>query len=201
MKSLKVGYFGIIFLLLVLVTPVLANQDSISERVPQSGPYNVVLNAKITLHGGSFFTGGGLFGRVVDKSTVVDGVFLPRYTLWDQGAVWWDCHDGVNRYIKIDLGGVYEIYGFIVQADTNDAYNLYYWDLESSTWRLAWHIPKYKYGWGMQTRPNPNSNSVIYYLPEPIVTNALKIEGDMYDSDLYFAVSEVQAFGVPQLTP
>lgn len=43
MKSLKVGYFGIIFLLLVLVTPVLANQDSISERVPQSGPYNVVI--------------------------------------------------------------------------------------------------------------------------------------------------------------
>ena len=102
------------------------NPPSVPEERNPILPCNVALDAKVTLHGGSFFTDGWGGGKIVDKHTIVDGVFLPRGKQWDQDAVWWDCHDGVNRYIKIDLGGVYEIYGFIVQADDNDAYNLYY---------------------------------------------------------------------------
>jgi hypothetical protein len=37
----------------------------------------------------------------------------------------------------------------------------------------------------------------IYVLPGSIVTNALKLEGDMGNGDRLFSVSEVQAYGVP----
>ena len=136
---------------------------------------------------------------MVDKATIVDGVFLPRSTKWDQGAVWWD-----NRYagsITIDLGQTYKIESFVVQADDNDAYELYYWDLWTSTWQLAWDVPNYDVvpdasSWGMQTRPNPLDDTERYMLPTHIVTNALLIQGNVGDSDLLFSVSEVQAYGV-----
>ena len=89
-------------------------------QIPQS-ERNVALNAKVSLLS-DFFTNGWGNGKIVDKNTIVDGKFLPRGNQWDQGAVWWDCHDGVKRYIRIDLGDVYEIHGFTVQADDNDAY-------------------------------------------------------------------------------
>lgn len=46
---------------------------------------NVALNANVTLNG-SFFT-GGWGGLVVNPNTIVDGVFVPRGTQWDQGRM------------------------------------------------------------------------------------------------------------------
>ena len=159
---------------------------------------NVALNADVTLLGGSFFTGGFGAPLVVDKATIVDGVFLPRGTLWNRGAVWWDSNDGVvNRRIFMDLGGTFEIESFVVQADDNDAYELYYWDFGTSNWQLAWDVPNVDAaGAGIQTRPDPADDTQRYMLPSPIVTNALKFQGNMGDSDdLLFAVSEIQAYG------
>jgi hypothetical protein len=161
-----------------------------------AGPVtNVALNADVTLEG-TFFTGGFGSGLVVDKATVVDGVFLPQGTVWDQGAVWWDSHDGGSRKIILDLGDTYKIESLVVQADDNDAYQLYYRDLWTNTWQLAWDVPNYDaYGAGMQTRPDPTDDTQRYMLPSPIVTNALKFQGNMNDGDLYFSVSEIQAYG------
>ena len=166
-----------------------------------AGPVtNVALNADVTLNG-SFFTGGfEPGGLVVDKATIVDGIFLPRSTKWDQGAVWWDSRDGTERYITIDLGGVFEIESLIVQADDNDAYELYYWDIPNSAWQLAWDVPNYDIvpdpaNWGMQTRPNPADDTQRHMLGSSTVTNALKIQGNLGDSDGLFSVSEVQAYG------
>ena len=85
---------------------------------------NVALGAPVELKGAPFFTGGWGGGLTVEPSTVTDGVFLPRSTQWDQGAVWWDSHDGQDRYMEINLGHLYRIESFIVQADNNEAYEI-----------------------------------------------------------------------------
>lgn len=157
---------------------------------------NIALGAPVELKGAPFFTDGWGGGLTVDAGTVTDGIFLPRSTQWDQGAVWWDSHDGQDRYMEIDLGHLYRIESFIVQADDNEAYELYYWDEDTGSWLLAWTVPDYDvYGWGMQTRPNPDDDTERYVLAEPIVTSKLKFNGNNPSSDLYFSVSEIQAFG------
>lgn len=166
-----------------------------SAGISLAGPItNVALNADVTLNG-SFFTNGWGGGLVVDKSTVVDGIFVARGTQWDQGPVWWDSNDGAIRSITMDLGNTFKIESFVVQADDNEIYELYYMDLWTNTWQLAWNVPNYDaYGAGMQTRPDPADDTQRYMLPSPIVTNALKIQGNMV-GDLFFSVSEVQAYG------
>jgi hypothetical protein len=154
---------------------------------------NIALDAGVSLHGGGFFSNGWGGGAVVDPQTIVDGVFLPQSTQWDQGAVWWDSNDGAARWFEIDLGGNYEIESFIMQADDNDGYTLSYWDSVSGDWQPVWAVPPVG-GIGMQTRPDPTDNSEQYWLASPIVTDRLRIEGDMTNSDLYFSVSEIQAF-------
>ena len=163
-----------------------------------AGPVtNVALNGNVTLHGGSFFTGGWGGGLVANPATIVDGIFFPQGQQWDQGPVWWDSNDGAERYITIDLGNTFKIESFVVQGDDNDAYELYYLDLWTGTWQLAWDVPNYDAaGWGMQTRPDPLDDTQRYMLASPIVTNALKFQGNLADSgDLLFAVSEIQAYG------
>ena len=165
-----------------------------------AGPItNVALNGTVTLNGGSFFT-GGWGGAAADPATIVDGVFLPRNTQWDVGTVWWDTNDGAKRWIEIDLGNTFKIESLVVQADDNDSYGLYYWNLDTSMWQMVWDVPNYDNypdpsSWGMQTRPNPLDDTQRYILTSPIVTNALAIDGNMGGSDLLFAVSEVQAYG------
>jgi hypothetical protein len=169
--------------------------------VSVAGPVtNVALNGNVTLNGGSFFTDGFGGGLIVNPNTIVDGVFLPRGTQWDQGPVWWDSHDGAARWITIDLGNTFKIESLVVQADDNDSYGLYYWNLWTSTWQMVWDVPNYDIvpdptNWGMQTRPNPADDTQRYMLPSPIVTNALAFEGNVGGSDLYYAVSEIQAYG------
>lgn len=167
---------------------------------------NVALNKTVTLNG-VFFTDGWGSGLTVPAGTVVDGTFFARQHQWDQGPVWWDSSDAnTGQSIIIDLEGTYLITSLIVQADDNDAYKVYYWDFESMDWVLAWDVPNYDEvpdasTWGMQTRPNQFDDTEPYVLPSPIVTNALKIEGNMSDTgDYLFSISEVQAFGIVEFT-
>lgn len=167
---------------------------------------NIALNKPVTLNG-IFFTGGWGGGLVVSADTVVDDIFFagpPPLNQWDKGPVWWDSSgDNTGQSIVIDLEGVYAIESLIVQADDNDAYILYYWDLVSEDWVVAWNVPNYDevgWGWGMLTRPNPDDDTERYMLASTITTSALKIEGNMSDTgDSLFAVSEIQAFGSPVL--
>lgn len=168
-------------------------------------PTNVASQAAITLDGAPFFEGGWGGGLVVASDTIVDGAFLPRCQQWDQGAVWWDSCDGMERFIVIDLGGTYVIESFVVQGDDNDAYNLYCRDVRTGLWELAYDVPNYDvwpdpYSYGMQTRPNPYDDGERHYLPLPIVTDCLRFEGRMDDGDMLFSVSEIQAYGWPHET-
>lgn len=157
---------------------------------------NIALDASVSLQGASFFGGAG---TLVDPQTIVDGVFLPRSTQWQTGTVWWNSTDGAARWIEIDLGAEYTIDSFIVQADDNDAYKLYYWDSGIDDWELVWDIP-WVGGSGMQTRPDPTDDSEQYFLASSIVTDRLKIEGNMAHTDRLLSVCEVQAFGEPMTT-
>lgn len=168
---------------------------------PDENP-NIALGKEVTLHGGDFFTDGWGGGLIVDKQTIVDGQFFERGHQWDQGPVWWDSRDQEERWVGIDLGGFYKITSLIVQTDDNDAYKLLYWmNPASGSWENLWDVPNYDVvpdpdNWGMQTRPNPADDTERYCLPDPVLTTHLRFEGNMDDTDFYFAVSEIQAFGV-----
>ena len=166
---------------------------------------NIALNSTVTLHGGTFFTDGSWTGDIpAAPSTIVDGVFLDLHHQWNKDTVFWDSHDDNDngQYIKIDLGGVFNIDSFIAQVDDNDAYILSYWNMTLSTWETVWDIPNYTSdNWGMTTRPDPFNNLLAFNIGSQITTNALKLEGNLVDGDKYFAVSEIQAFGAPVPEP
>jgi hypothetical protein len=162
-------------------------------RDAMAGPINVALGKTVTLNG-VFFTGGWGSGLTAAPEVAVDGVFFPQNTQWDQGPIWWDSTGSdTGQNIVVDLGGTFTIDSVIVQADDNDAYILSYWDAGTSSWQVAWNVPT-AYNYGMQTRPNPTNDNERYILPSPITTTALKIEGNLPESDGLFGVGEIQAF-------
>jgi hypothetical protein len=185
-------------------TVISTQSGTVTAPVPsvgETGSLNIARSANVTLIGGGFFVGGWGNGMTVDAGTIVNGLFFPRNTQWDQGTVWWDSRDGIERSIVIELDGIYRIDSFVVQADDNDAYLLSYRDASTGAWQTAWKVPNYDVvpsssNWGMQTRPDPCNDAARYVLPKPIVTDALRFAGDMNDSDRLFSVSEIQAFGV-----
>ncbi len=154
---------------------------------------NIALNADITLNG-DFFVGQGplwSLGTNGTKESIVDGAFLPEGQQWNYDSVWWSTNHGVTggQYITIDLGGLFNIDSFIVQADDNDAYKIEY--LNNST--LEWTIVNIIGGWGLRERPE-------IFLSSTITTSSLKLSA--HSGDGYYSVSEVQAFGsaVPEPT-
>jgi len=158
-------------------------------------PINVAEDASVTLNGtyGVLRPGSGWDSSlaVADPATLVDGNFFPISTLWNGGSVWWDqtAEGSTNNNIVIDLGDVFELVGFIVQADDNDAYLIEYWD--GANWIGAWTIPIVG-GWGSQTRPNVVNNDEIHYLATPISTDRLRFTG--VGGDSYYSVTEIQAY-------
>lgn len=158
--------------------------------------HNVAAGATVSLNGDAFFTAGWGGGQIVAPSTVVDGVFLPRGTQWDQGAVWWDQNDGRKGEIIIDLGEPCVIESLTVQADDNDAYIVRY-EAPGGGKKLAWNVPNYDiFGTGMQTRPDPADDTAVHQLQGDIVATKLFVRAAPNASnDRFFSVSEVQAFG------
>lgn len=158
---------------------------------------NVAINKPVTLNG-VFYYGGWPGAYAGSKETVVDGQFMSQSHEWDMGTVYWNYYYGPDQSIDVDLNGVFKINSFIVQADDNDQYLLYYKNLNTNQWDLAWDIPAVG-GWGMQTRPDKSDNSQQYVLPSEIMTNALRIKGGQ--TDQWYSVSELQAFGAPVPEP
>jgi len=177
---------------------------------------NVALHKPVMEIGGPFGVGEAYPG--VPPDTVTDGNFLPAGDNWFNGSWWldWVCAFVPPHppevpppppepcALEIDLQGWFMIDSFVFQGDS-DAYLLQYWFEEMPPspphWEMAWDVPTA--AGGMQTRPNPADDGERWWLPEPIVTNRLRIlvNPDPQVHDGWNAVSEVQAFGVPVPDP
>lgn len=140
---------------------------------------------------------GGFNG--VAFSTLTDDLFLPEMIQaspaavigngWQTGTVWWTSAvaNAGNQGIEIDLGGLFEISAFRVQADNNDFYQVQY--LSSGSWTaLAGMVPPV-IGFGMVAR------DLLLAPGSEIVTDRLRVFA--FGGDGAYAASEIQAFGVP----
>lgn len=125
---------------------------------------------------------------VADAQTIVDGVFLPEETTWNEGSVWWDTNvpESANNNITIDFGGLYHVLYVNIQADNNDWYMLDYLDADNNwvEWAGFADVP----GYGLVTRYSVKLDD--YGLDRQ--ARAIRIRSIGWD-DGYLAVSEFQA--------
>ncbi len=193
--------------LVVPPNPVPSMRDLTARGAPAStGPDRSpwIPAAKVTLHGGPFFT---RVPGVADEpwsstppstpATVVDGLFLPECQLWTDGTVWWEettRDPSARAWIEIDLGGTFVLDAAVVQADVNDEYRLSYRDPVTAEWAPLWAVPLGEAG-GMATRPQQGDASVRWPLARPVVTSALRFEATSGDEQ--YSVSEIAVFGQP----
>lgn len=135
------------------------------------------------LRAGSPWGGSALLAA---QSSIVDGLFVPEQTTWNTGSWWWDEDPSVNSspvVTTIHLNQKYTIDSFTVQADDNDTYRLEYWN--GAAWQLAWDVPTLP-SFGLVTRSSGPVGS--------FTTDNLRFTAT--GGDNYYAVSEIQAFGV-----
>ena len=166
----------------------------------QAEPINVAVGKTVTLNGvfgvlNNLCCGWDPLDPVAPAASVTDEVFLPASTVWQDGTVWWDATNlaSASNSVEIDLGGTYDIIGFIAQGDDNDSYRIEYQNA-ALTWVTAWDLP-IAGGFGQQTRPNVNDVSEIFLLGAPITTSRLRYTATAGDG--FYSVSEIQAF-VPE---
>jgi hypothetical protein len=131
-------------------------------------------------------------------STLTDGVFFPEAIDpalgiigqgWTDGTVFWSASaaQAANTTVQVDLGGLFEISGFKIQADNNDFYKIKY--ASGGSWLdLAQLLPPV-FGFGMVAR------DLILPPGSEIVTDRLLVLG--FGGDSAYALSEIQVFGVP----
>lgn len=146
---------------------------------------NIALNKSVSLTG-VFGTDPGPWTTEspVPAQNLTDGYFEPEQTQWNYGSVWWNGYTHPENSAQINLGGLFSIDGFKVQADDNDTYRIEY-RVGNGNWQTAWDIPA-PGGWGL--------TSSAHSLAAPILADALRFTAT--GGDNYYSVSEIQAFGV-----
>lgn len=153
-------------------------------------PAAVITEGKpVTLHGTfGVLRAGSAWppGVLGSTSSIVDSVFLPEGTTWNQGSVWWDDDPTVQTdpaYIQIDLVGLYRIDAIRIQADNNDQYAIQY--------RTAGGIWIEPGSFSDVTEPGLITRGPFGV--GPWEATAVRIYG--FGGDSYHAVSEFQASG------
>ncbi len=151
--------------------------------VSQASSINPIADSTISLNG--IFMKG-------DSSLLTDGQ-VKEGTHWSTQSVAWL---GLRPSIEIDLHGVTKISSLSIQADSNDAYQVDYWDKSSNSWQHAWTVAKVKdkahnYVPGLVLRESGSDLN--------IVSDKLKISA--LSGDGMYSVSEIQAKGSPTPLP
>ena len=146
---------------------------------------NIAQGKAVTLFG-TFGTDPGSWTSAspVPAATLTDGVFLNEGHQWDLDSVWWNGYTHPENDAQINLGGLYTINSFKVQADDNDTYRIQY-RVGGGAWQTAWNIPA-PGPWGLVTSTTT--------LGAPVLADSLRFTAT--GGDGYYAVSEIQAFGV-----
>lgn len=145
---------------------------------------NIALNKAVTLSG-VFGTDQGpwTYQSSVPAQTLTDGVFLAEHSQWNIGSVWWNGYTNPGNYAQIDLGGLFAIDSFKIQADDNDTYRMEY-KVGNGNWQTTWYFLA-PGGWGLTTSSGAPAS--------PILADALRFTA--IGGDGYYSVSEIQAFG------
>ena len=118
--------------------------------------------------------------------TLVDGVFAPEGQQWNDGSYWWDETQTVSPFqTTLQLDTSYTFNRLVLQADNNDDYLIEYWT--GSAWQTAFTAGAVG-GFGLTTRDSGTLAS--------FTTDRFRFTG--LNGDQYYAMSEFQAFGVPE---
>lgn len=117
-------------------------------------------------------------------TSLTDGLFAPEQQQWNKDSLWWNGRKNPANEIYIDLGGLFRIDNFVVQADNNDVYRIDYKN-NSGDWLTA-HTVNSVASWGLVTRDIDLDTSIW--------GNALRFVA--ISGDAFHAVTEIQAFGV-----
>lgn len=157
--------------------------------VPAMAVSNVALGGAVTPQG-TFGVGGGGWGAgpLAPASSITDGAFLPEYTQWNTGSVWWGSSTpfSSDNFLIVDLGSNQVFDHLLLQADNNDSYAVDYWT--GSNWQQAWEASAVA-GWGMMTR---DSGVLAQFSSQYLRVHATA-------GDSFYAVSELQALApVPE---
>jgi hypothetical protein len=146
---------------------------------------NVALNKPVTLNGTFFQPTNYACNAPSTPATagsVVDGVFLPEASCWQDGVSW----QGTSPTVDINLNGTFTLTGAKVQADDNDTYQLQYLGTDNA-YHDWWSIPT-QCCWGLVTRSDGGSLATV---------TATGLRFFATGGDGYYAVSEIQAYGTP----
>jgi len=156
------------------------------------GQTNVALGKPVTLNGSFtpfvYVCGGG--AAEPPASIVTDGVFFPEGTCYQSGIYW----TGTTNTVDIDLQGTFLISAATVQADDNDIYTLQYRDV-TGVYHDWWNVP-IQGGFGLITRPSVGGQMTL----PAVVATGLRFFAPAGSGDNAYAVSEIQAFGVPVMS-
>lgn len=135
----------------------------------------------------------GLESAVSPLATIVDGAFLPNNQQWTQGTYWWD--EALNPQgppnvvtIEITLNSAHTVNRFVLQGDNNENYLIDWWD--GSAWQNAYSAPQF-FTDGIETR----DSGVI------AAVTADRFRVSATGGDLYYSLSEVQAFDAAGTVP
>jgi len=157
-----------------------------------SSCFSIQVFANIDVALGKTVTENGTFGTSPGSwtyyppaagSTLTDGILEPETELWNANSVWWNGSENPNNEILIDLGSLFKIDSFTVQADDNDTYRVEY-RIGAGSWTTAFDVPTMP-SWGLVTRSID--------LATPIYADALRFTAT--GGDGYYAVSEIEAWG------
>jgi hypothetical protein len=153
-----------------------------------ASPINVAAGKPVTVTGAvGVMTCCWLPGPLAPLSSITDGVFLPEQSIWQTDTVWWDERHppSANNIIEIDLGGLYDIESLKIQADNNESYIVSYRDAGGFWIALPFAGPLGPFG--MITRDSG-----------PVNFQASGFRIDAGGGDLFYSVSEFQAFAAPE---
>ena len=117
-----------------------------------------------------------------------DGVQYGENQHWGTDTVWWDARESVsdNNTVEFDLGGYYSLNKIIIQADTNDYYQVQY--LRDGRWDPVWTAGS-TFDWGMMARHSGDMTG------STVAANRIRIE--VSGGDSLYSLSEVAVFGRP----
>lgn len=179
----------------ILMTASLSSIAAVCTNEPST---NVLYKQPVSLIGtfgmlpGNFIP-NNLFSPIPSARSLTDELFFNESHSWAQDTIWWANFytTSSNNEIVINLNRSSKITEFTIQSDTNDDYEISYYD--GNNWSLAWKAQANNnpFAYGMITQKSSNLS--------PITTNKIKVVAK--NGDGRYAISEIMAQGQPADCP